>query len=123
MDHTGERPFPCPYESCSERFKTQWKVNLHIKTAKKHAGHRLASKFLDKYLLPFICQVDIVLSSSFLIRYCNGLTVINQLKTFVMFFEMILYLQCNLVQAEGCVNRYETELERDRHMEKLHPRD
>ena len=24
------------------------------------------------------------------------------------------------VQVEGCVNRYETEIERDRHMEKLH---
>jgi len=79
MNHTGERPFPCPYESCSERFKTQALVNYHIKTAKKHAGHRLASKIIDKYLLPFICQ------------------------------------------AEGCVNRYETEVERDRHMEKLHP--
>jgi len=79
MNHTGERPFPCPYESCSERFKTQALVNYHIKIAKKHAGHRLASKIIDKYLLPFTCQ------------------------------------------AEGCVNRYETEVERDRHMEKLHP--
>ena len=86
MDHTGERPFPCPYESCSERFKSQAQANKHIKKAKKHAGHRLASKFLDKHLLPFTCQVDIVLSSSFLIRYCNGLAVINHLKTFVMFF-------------------------------------
>jgi len=81
MDHTGERPFPCPYESCSQRFKAQHLVNHHIKTAKKHAGHRLASKFIDKHLLPFTCQV------------------------------------------EGCVNRYETEVERDRHMEKLHPKD
>ena len=32
-------------------------VNQHIKTAKKHAGHRLASKFIDDYLLPFTCQV------------------------------------------------------------------
>jgi len=79
MGHTGERPFPCPYESCDERFKTQHMVNHHIKTAKKHAGHRLASKIIDKYLLPFTCQ------------------------------------------AEGCINRYETEVERDRHMEKLHP--
>jgi len=81
MDHTGLRPFPCPYESCNERFKSQHFVNHHIKTAKKHAGHRLASKFIDKHLLPFTCQV------------------------------------------EGCVNRYETEVERDRHMEKLHPKD
>jgi len=81
MDHTGERPFPCPYESCKERFKAQSFVNHHIKTAKKHAGHRLASKFIDRHLLPFTCQV------------------------------------------EGCVNRYETEVERDRHMEKLHPKD
>jgi len=81
MDHTGLRPFPCPYESCSERFKAQRLVNHHIKTAKKHAGHRLASKFIDKYLLPFTCQVA------------------------------------------GCVNRYETEVERDRHMEKLHTKD
>jgi len=81
MDHTGERPFPCPYESCNERFKAQHFVNHHIKTAKKHAGHRLASKFIDRHLLPFTCQV------------------------------------------EGCVNRYETEVERDRHMEKLHPKD
>jgi len=80
MDHTGLRPFPCPYESCDERFKAQSKVNWHIKTAKKHAGHRLASKFIDKHLLPFTCQV------------------------------------------EGCVNRYETEVERDRHTEKLHPK-
>jgi len=58
MDHTGLRPFPCPYESCNERFKVQWKVNHHIKTAKKHAGHRLASKFIDKHLLPFTCQVE-----------------------------------------------------------------
>jgi len=58
MDHTGERPFPCPYESCSDRFKTQGEVNKHIKKAKKHAGHRLASKFLDKYLLPFTCQAE-----------------------------------------------------------------
>jgi len=79
MGHTGERPFPCPYESCSERFKAQSLVNEHIKTAKKHAGHRMASKIIDKYLLPFTCQ------------------------------------------AEGCINRYETEVERDRHMEKLHP--
>jgi len=79
MGHTGERPFPCPYESCDERFTAQYKVNHHIKTAKKHAGHRLASKIIDKYLLPFTCQ------------------------------------------AEGCINRYETEVERDRHMEKLHP--
>jgi len=79
MNHTGERPFPCPYESCDERFKAQRMVNHHIKYAKKHAGHRLASKIIDKYLLPFTCQ------------------------------------------AEGCINRYETEVERDRHMEKLHP--
>jgi len=79
MDHTGERPFPCPYESCNLRFKCQSDVNRHIKIAKKHAGHRLASKIIDKYLLPFTCQV------------------------------------------EGCINRYETEVERDRHMEKLHP--
>jgi len=78
MDHTGERPFPCPYESCGERFKAQWQVNTHIKKAKKHEGHRKASKIIDKYLLPFTCQV------------------------------------------EGCVNRYETEIERDRHMERLH---
>jgi len=78
MDHTGERPFPCPYESCGERFKAQKFVNAHIKKAKKHEGHRKASKIIDKYLLPFTCQV------------------------------------------EGCVNRYETEIERDRHMERLH---
>ena len=60
MDHTGLRPFPCPYESCNERFKARKFVNHHIKTAKKHAGHRLASKFIDKHLLPFTCQVDIV---------------------------------------------------------------
>jgi len=58
MDHTGLRPFPCPYESCNERFKAQHMVNHHIKTAKKHAGHRLASKFIDKHLLPFTCQVE-----------------------------------------------------------------
>jgi len=58
MDHTGARPFPCPYESCSERFKTQALVNKHIKTAKRHAGHRLASKIIDKYLLPFTCQAE-----------------------------------------------------------------
>jgi len=58
MDHTGERPFPCPYESCGERFKAQWEVNQHIKKAKKHEGHRRASKIIDKYLLPFICQVE-----------------------------------------------------------------
>jgi len=58
MDHTGQRPFPCPYESCSERFKTQALVNKHIKTAKRHAGHRLASKIIDKYLLPFTCQAE-----------------------------------------------------------------
>ena len=57
MDHTGERPFPCPYESCGERFKAQWQVNTHIKKAKKHEGHRKASKLIDKYLLPFTCQV------------------------------------------------------------------
>jgi len=79
MDHTGERPFPCPYESCNLRFKCQRDVNYHMKTAKKHAGHRMASKIIDKYLLPFTCQ------------------------------------------AEGCVNRYESKVERDRHMEKLHP--
>merc|ERR1712013_576836 len=78
MDHTGERPFPCPYGSCGERFKSKAKVNAHIKKAKKHEGHRKASKIIDKYLLPFTCQV------------------------------------------EGGVNRYETEVERDRHMEKLH---
>jgi len=78
MDHTGERPFPCPYESCGDRFKSQRDVNTHIKKAKKHEGHRKASKIIDKYLLPFTCQV------------------------------------------EGCVNRYATEIERDRHMEKLH---
>ena len=44
--------------SCNERFKAQAMVNKHIKTAKKHAGHRLASKFIDEYLLPFTCQVD-----------------------------------------------------------------
>ena len=44
--------------SCNERFKAQAMVNKHIKTAKKHAGHRLASKFIDDYLLPFTCQVD-----------------------------------------------------------------
>ena len=60
MDHSGLRPFPCPYESCDERFRAQHMVNHHIKTAKKHAGHRLASKFIDKHLLPFTCQVDIV---------------------------------------------------------------
>merc|ERR1719193_1993438 len=81
MDHSGERPFPCPYESCSERFKAQWQVNKHFKYAKRHAGQRLASKFIDKYLLPFTCQV------------------------------------------KGCVNRYETEVERDRHMQKLHTKD
>jgi len=58
MDHTGLRPFPCPYASCDERFKSQCKVNRHIKNAKKHAGHRLASKFIDKHLLPFTCQVE-----------------------------------------------------------------
>jgi len=58
MDHSGLRPFPCPYESCDERFKAQHMVNHHIKTAKKHAGHRLASKFIDKHLLPFTCQVE-----------------------------------------------------------------
>jgi len=78
MDHTGERPFPCPYERCGERFKSQGDVNKHIKKAKKHEGHRKASKIIDKYLLPFTCQV------------------------------------------EGCVNRYETAVERDRHMERLH---
>jgi len=78
MDHTGERPFPCPYESCGERFTSQWQVNKHIKWTKKHEGHRKASKIIDKYLLPFTCQV------------------------------------------EGCVNRYETEIERERHMERLH---
>ena len=59
MDHTGERPFPCPYESCEERFKSQSDVNQHIKKAKKHEGHRRASKIIDKYLLPFTCQVII----------------------------------------------------------------
>ena len=58
MDHTGERPFPCPYESCGERFKSQGDVNKHIKKAKKHEGHRKASKLIDKYLLPFTCQVN-----------------------------------------------------------------
>jgi len=58
MDHTGERPFPCPYESCGERFKSQGDVNKHIKKAKKHEGHRKASKLIDKYLLPFTCQVE-----------------------------------------------------------------
>merc|ERR1711971_1058702 len=58
IDHTGLRPFPCPYESCDERFKAQSMVNKHIKHAKKHAGHRLASKFIDKHLLPFTCQVE-----------------------------------------------------------------
>ena len=43
--------------SCNEKFKEQHNVNRHIKTAKKHAGHRLASKFIDEYLLPFTCQV------------------------------------------------------------------
>jgi len=76
--HTGKRPFPCPYESCGDWFKSQGEVNQHIKKAKKHEGHRKAAKIIDKYLLPFTCQV------------------------------------------EGCVNRYETEIERDRHMEKLH---
>jgi len=78
MTHTEERPFPCPYESCGDWFKSQGEVNQHIKRAKKHEGHRKASKIIDKYLLPFTCQV------------------------------------------EGCVNRYETEIERDRHMERLH---
>jgi len=58
MDHTGERPFPCPYERCGERFKSQWQANQHIKKAKKHEGHRKASKIIDKYLLPFTCQVE-----------------------------------------------------------------
>jgi len=58
MEHTGERPFPCPYESCQERFKSQGQMNKHIKNAKKHAGHRLASKFIDKYLLSFTCQAE-----------------------------------------------------------------
>ena len=58
MDHTGERPFPCPYESCGERFKSQRVVNQHIKKSKKHEGHRRASKIIDKYLLPFTCQVN-----------------------------------------------------------------
>merc|ERR1719357_116894 len=58
MIHTGERPFPCPYESCGERFKSQGEVNQHIKRAKKHQGHRKASKIIDKYLLPFTCQVE-----------------------------------------------------------------
>ena len=44
--------------SCNESFKAQRFVNRHIKTAKKHAGHRLASKFIDDVLLPFTCQVD-----------------------------------------------------------------
>ena len=44
------------------RFKAKAMVNAHIKTAKKHAGHRLASKFIDDYLLPFTCQVDWTLS-------------------------------------------------------------
>jgi len=76
--HTGKRLFPCPYESCGDWFKSQEEVNQHIKKAKKHEGHRKAAKIIDKYLLPFTCQV------------------------------------------EGCFNRYETEIERDRHMEKLH---
>jgi len=58
MTHTEERPFPCPYESCGERFKSQDSVNRHIKNAKKHEGHRRASKIIDKYLLPFTCQVE-----------------------------------------------------------------
>ena len=33
----------------------------------------------------------------------------------------LFHLQWNFAQAEGCINRYETEVERDRHMEKLHP--
>ena len=36
---------------------------------------------------------------------------------------MISYIFKSSVQVEGCVNRYETEVERDRHMEKLHPKD
>lgn len=58
MDHTGERPFACPYERCGDRFKSQRDVNTHIKKAKKHEGHRKASKIIDKYLLPFTCQVQ-----------------------------------------------------------------
>ena len=58
MDHAGERPFPCPYQSCGERFKSQGDVNKHIKKAKKHEGHRKASKIIEKYLLPFTCQVN-----------------------------------------------------------------
>ena len=57
MTHTGERLVPCPYESCGMRFKSQWLANQHIKKAKKHEGHRKASKIIDKYLLPFTCQV------------------------------------------------------------------
>jgi len=58
MIHTGERPFLCPYERCGDRFKSQCDVNTHIKKAKKHEGHRKASKIIDKYLLPFTCQVE-----------------------------------------------------------------
>ena len=55
--------------SCDERFKAQHAVNRHIKTAKKHAGHRLASTVIDEYLLPFTCQVDIVDRAALLVVF------------------------------------------------------
>ena len=106
--HGTVKPFVCTFRGCDFATSTNCNLASHMKKAKMHEEDRKRAKIIDeacdKILHPFLCKVR---TSNFdvLMQCC---------------FKLLVFDLSFLLQVARCIKRFPSDLERERHMERLH---